>query len=171
MVQYGNKLNQQSNQQASEQKLLEQQKNYAEAMRAEIESLKDLIKGDKQLVKQAVEQIHKRGRYDFRIGTIVFHVLQNNFFNNKELNLLLVSEDQKASIRFSKNRNDYIKFVYEFPGIGELEKGYQVTQADIQKRDTTLLGEKRKFESVFFGFAWNLEEKKIILWVNGIEIN
>jgi len=163
MVQYGNKLNQQS----SEQKILTQQKESEKAIREDIEYLKRfLLKGNDQLVKQ----IPKRDKWDFRTGTIVFHILKNNFFNNEELNLLIVSKDQKDSIRFNKSKSDYIKFIYEFAGL-RFEKGYQVAQSDIQKRDTTLLGEKREFESVFLGFAWDLSKKKVILWINGVEVN
>lgn len=174
---WGDKLNQEK----SERKIVTLQERIMELQKETLEGIEYLkkvaVKGDQVLVKQTNEQLssqskklsREHGSLNFRIGTIVFHVERNNLFSNKELNLLIVSEDKRAFISFRKDRNDFAKFVYEFPGIGKLEKGYQIVRSDLQNHQVGLFGGKREFESVFFAFAWNADEKKITLWVNAVQ--
>ena len=119
-----------------------------------LEHLKKIeIKGDQQLV----DQIKKPDKWDFSQGTIVFRVEKRGFLNPTKLNLIIISEDDKAKIEFLKTPDNKVSFTYIYPSIGKIVRETQISSRDITEK------------GIIFAFVWDLKEAKTILYVNAIE--
>lgn len=156
-----------------------------EGIKQVVRELKNaIIKGDQLLVQQT----ENKEEWDFKVGTFLHWIPMDLFFNGKELNLLIKSKENSASIRLHKNSNDYIRIIYTYPTIGEIIRGTQLTPNDFvafeidpmiimkfARKDQIVSNFNKEPEitdcpkCVFLGFAWNLKEARTALYINGEE--
>jgi len=119
-----------------------------------IEYMKEVkIEGDKELTYK----IGKPDKWDFSIGTISFWVEKESFSDKRTLNLLVISEDNIASIEFLKHADNKVQFIYSFPTIGKIV------------RETRINTDEIKEKGVYFAFTWDLKEARTVLYINGKE--
>ncbi len=117
-----------------------------------IEHLKEFkLEGNKELT----DQIKKPEKWDFSIGTIAFWVRKKVFSDTKTLNLLVISEDNNASIKFFKHTDNKVQFIYSFPSIGKIVRETQINPDEIEEK------------GVFFAFTWDLKKAETALYING----
>lgn len=116
-----------------------------------------IIKGSPELV----EKIPENQEWDFNQGTFEYILKENILFKNKQINLIITSKDKSKILKIYKDKNDFIRFIYQSPEIGTITRGAQIKKSDF----VSSTGKS----GVYVVYTWNLKEQKTTLYINAEE--
>ena len=116
-----------------------------------------IIEGSPELV----EKIPENQEWDFNQGTFEYILKENILFKNKQINLIITSKDKSKILKIYKDKNDFIRFIYQSPEIGTITRGAQIKKSDF----VSSTGKS----GVYVVYTWNLKEQKTTLYINAEE--
>lgn len=110
---------------------------------------------------ELVEKIPENQEWNFNQGTFEYILKENILFKNKQINLIVTSKDKSKILKIYKDKNDFIRFIYQSPEIGTITRGAQIKKSDFVS-STGKTG-------VYVVYTWNLKEQKTTLYINAEE--